>query len=93
MNALDQCPDRWRLTRVQSIDTFRSMKPKPLLEATYDLLAQARGEITLEAIADGADVGLSWLRKFSAKSIPKPGVLPVQRVHDFLHERLRADAA
>lgn len=53
-----------------------------LLNDTYALLENT--EKTYREIAKGADVSFNWLIKFAAKSIPSPGVLLVQRVHDFL---------
>lgn len=68
-----------------------AMKPYPLLDTTMELLAQ-RGDLTLEQVAQGAGVGYSWLTKLNAGAIPKPGVHPVQKVHDWLLSRVDAAA-
>ena len=53
-----------------------------LLDRTYQLLKKT--ELTFPEIADGAGVGIDWLKKFKGRFIESPGVNRVQRVHDFL---------
>ena len=54
------------------------------LLATTIQLVRARGEMTLQQVADGSAVDFEWLSKFAREEIDDPGVRKVQRVHDFL---------
>lgn len=57
-----------------------------LLDRTKKLL-DGRGELTLREIAEGAEVGHEWLRSFLyGDRIREPGVLKIERVHNFLVE-------
>lgn len=56
--------------------------PRALLPATQRMLAQC--DRPLREIADGAGVGLEWLRKFKAKRKHDFGVQKVQALHDYL---------
>jgi hypothetical protein len=62
-----------------------------LFDRTLDLLATR--DCSLETIAHGAGVGVSWLQKFSLRRIPNAGAVRVQRVHDYLQKRDAAFAA
>jgi len=63
------------------------MSESNLLNKTRKLLADATDP--LSEIAEASGVGLEWLRKFRADSIPNPGVIRVQQLHDYL-EKLSA---
>lgn len=56
-----------------------------LLDRTLHLLATR--DCSLETIAHGAGVGVSWLQKFYRGVIPNAGTVRVQRVHDYLQKR------
>jgi hypothetical protein len=56
-----------------------------LLEKTLQLLADSPE--SLNAIAAGSNVGYEWLKKLAEGSIPNPGVIRVQSVHDYLASR------
>jgi hypothetical protein len=58
-----------------------------LLQRTYELVDGS--ELNQREIAEGAQVGLEWFRKFMQRRIPSPGVTKVQAVHDFLSRRSR----
>lgn len=47
------------------------------------------GYRSLKEIADGAGVGIEWLRKFKSKSKHDFGVQKVQALHDYLITRPR----
>lgn len=72
-----------------SLATLLGMENVPdstesLLDRTKKLLTQ-RGDLTLREIADGAGVGHEWLRSFMyGDRIREPGVLKIQKIHDFL---------
>lgn len=53
-----------------------------LLDETYQLIDSTPE--TYREIAAGAEVDFNWLIKFGSRSIGSPGVLLVQRVHDYL---------
>jgi hypothetical protein len=60
------------------------MEREPLLKKTFELLHASR--LTQREIAEGADVGYEWLRKFKANLIPDPSINRVQALHDFLSQ-------
>ncbi|WP_295458954.1 hypothetical protein [uncultured Thiodictyon sp.] len=62
--------------------------PKPLLEITKELLSQASKRWTRKTIAKEADVKIDWLNMFAQNRIPKPGVIPIQKLHDYLAVKL-----
>lgn len=58
-----------------------------LLEATQHLLrTRLDGGVTIPEIVRAAngDIGREWLYKFAAGSIPNPGVVSIQTLHDCL---------
>jgi hypothetical protein len=55
-----------------------------LLPETKRLLKSS--EEPLDLIAAGAKVKRRWLYMFKANKIPNPGVVLVQRVHDYLQK-------
>lgn len=58
------------------------MEREPLLKTTVDLLQGS--DLPLREIADGAEVGYEWLRKFKANLIPDPSINRVQALYNFL---------
>lgn len=58
------------------------MERGQLLPATRALFESCK--LPLKEIADGADVGLEWLKKFSQRAKHDYGVNRVQRLHDYL---------
>lgn len=58
----------------------------PLLDRTRALLA-ARGDLTLEQVAEAAGVNAWWLRSFAAGKASDYGVRRVQALHDYLASR------
>lgn len=58
------------------------METVQLLPKTRDLLAKC--DRPLKEIADGAGVGLEWLKKFRQQADHDFGVNKVQALHDFL---------
>ena len=54
-----------------------------LLTRTKNLLDQ-RGELTLRQIAEGAGVGHEWLRGLVYGAINDPGVMRLEKLHDYL---------
>jgi hypothetical protein len=57
-----------------------------LLARTYELLDR-RGTVSLRQIALETGLGQDWLDKFSQRRIREPGVVKVQRLHDYLAAR------
>lgn len=64
---------------------------EPLLDKTHRLLG-ARGDLSLKKISEESGVDESWLAKFHRGAIPKPGVIIVQQLHDYLVTKI-GDAA
>jgi hypothetical protein len=60
------------------------METVQLLPKTRDLLAKC--DRPLKEIADGAGVGLEWLKKFRQQADHDFGVNKVQALHDYLVE-------
>ena len=64
-----------------------------LLDTTLAMLADVwggrpgQGGLTAAQIADGAGVRREWLRKLAHGHIANPGVIGIQKVHDFLASR------
>lgn len=56
----------------------------PELQETLNLLANRPRTLTLEAVAEGANVTLGWLSMFSRGKIDDPSFNRVMRVRDFL---------
>lgn len=56
-----------------------------LLSRTRKLL-EARGELSLRAIADGAGVGHEWVRAMVYGRIPDPGITRLEKLYSFLSE-------
>ncbi len=57
-----------------------------LLDKTKVLLSVSKEP--RREIAKNADVGFEWLRKFQAGEIDNPGVVNVQKLHDYLERTL-----
>lgn len=53
-----------------------------LLDTTHELLKQSKEPVT--KIAEGAKVNSRWLRYFINGRYDDPGVLKVQRIHNYL---------
>jgi hypothetical protein len=64
---------------------------EPLLDKTHRLLG-ARGVLTLKQISEESGVDESWLAKFHRGAIPKPGVIIVQQLHDYLVAKIGDEA-
>ena len=66
-----------------------------LLTDTKRLLAET--ELGIDEIADGVGVSRRWIYMFQKDEIPNPGIVGVQKLHDFLvastalHERKRSN--
>jgi len=56
-----------------------------LLTDTKRLLAET--ELAIDEIADGIGVSRRWIYMFQKDEIPNPGVVGVQKLHDFLAAR------
>jgi len=56
-----------------------------LLSRTKKLLDQ-RGELTLRQVAEGAGVGLEWVRGLTYGAIKDPGISRLEKLHGFLVE-------
>lgn len=65
------------------------MQTQSLLERTYCLLDTT--DLTYREVAEGASVDMNWLAKLKQRQIIEPGVLKIQRVHDFLDGRRPPD--
>lgn len=61
----------------------RSDSTEPLLDRTKKLLTE-RGDTTLREIADGADVGLEWLKSVAYGRSSDPGVTRLERLYSYL---------
>ena len=63
-----------------------------LLERTMDLLAESLADPTnsVSDVAAASGVGYEWLKKLKEGSIPNPGVIRVQALHDYLASRASA---
>jgi transcriptional regulator with XRE-family HTH domain len=59
-----------------------------LLDKTNFMLPLVRAHQTTREIADGADVGFEWLKKFEAGDIGNPSVVRIQKLHDYLERTL-----
>lgn len=59
--------------------------PQQLLPETKRLLRET--EEPLNDVARGAGVGRRWLYMLTKNEIPNPGVIAVQKVHDYLARR------
>lgn len=59
------------------------MSSVSLLDRTQALVSSLKQIMTLREIADGAGVSSHWLEKFANGKIPNPGIVHVQKVHDF----------
>lgn len=64
------------------------MEQPPLLQKTLELLRNC--DLPLTEIATKSNLGLEWLKKLKAGSIPDPSVRRIQRLHDFLVRYLAA---
>lgn len=64
---------------------------QPLLDRTLELIELHHGtedwQLSYRQIAEGAGVEREWLSKLAQGVIPNPGVVNVQKVHDFLASR------
>lgn len=58
------------------------MTSKPLLQQTLELLAACRKKP--KDLAKAAGVRYAWLMKLRAGDIPNPGVVGIQKLHDYL---------
>ena len=65
--------------------TEQSDTTESLLSRTKKLL-DARGDLSLREIADGAGVGHEWVRKLVYGGIDDPGVKRLEKLHAFLSE-------
>lgn len=54
------------------------------LEDTYRRLAEVPRWITLSQIAQDTGLQVSWVSAFAAKKIEEPGIVKVQRLHEYL---------
>lgn len=61
------------------------------LEVTLKLVSETKEKAA--DICRGADVKRRWYDKFIRRQIQNPGVLYVQRVHDYLKEKAISDSA
>lgn len=59
----------------------------PELDETLKLLKNRPRALTLEVIAEGANVSLGWLGQFSRNLIPDPSFNRVMRVRDFMNKQ------
>ena len=59
-----------------------------LLDKTVFMLPLVRAHQTSREIAVGADVGYEWLKKIEAGDIANPGVVNIQKLHDYLEQSL-----
>jgi hypothetical protein len=59
-----------------------------MYDETLILLDRAIGRIPRGEIAKGSKVDVNWLNKFAARQISDPGVRKVERVRDFLFEKI-----
>jgi hypothetical protein len=59
-----------------------------LLDKTTFMLPLVRAHQSWREIATGADVGLEWLKKLQAGEIENPGVVSIQKLHDYLERSL-----
>ena len=57
-----------------------------LLDKTKVLLSVSKEP--RREIAKNADVGFEWLKKFQAGEIENPGVVSIQKLHDYLERSL-----
>lgn len=62
-----------------------------LLDKTKVLLSVAKEP--RRQIAANADVGFEWLRAFEAGRVANPGVVHVQKLHDYLERSLTGEEA
>jgi hypothetical protein len=58
------------------------MEQPPLLQKTLELLRNC--DLPLTEIATKSNLGVEWLKKLKAGSIPDPSVRRIQRLHDYL---------
>ena len=56
-----------------------------LLDRTKKLLAD-RGDTSLREIADGADLGLEWVKSIAYGRSDNPGVKPLEKLYSYLVE-------
>lgn len=56
----------------------------PELQETLNLLANRPRNLTLEAVAEAANVSMGWLSQFARGKIPDPSFNRVMRVRDCL---------
>jgi hypothetical protein len=61
------------------------MEQAPLMQKTLELLRKC--DLPLTEIATKSNLGVEWLKKLKAGSIPDPSVNRIQRLHDFLVQR------
>lgn len=61
-----------------------------LLDKTIFMLPLVRAQQTSREIAEGADVGFEWLKKFEGGHINEPSVVRIQKLHDYLERTLTA---
>lgn len=59
----------------------------PELTETLKLLANRPRTLTLEAVADGANVSVGWLSHFARGKIDDPSFNRVMRVRDFMRQQ------
>lgn len=59
----------------------------PELDETLKLLTNRPRTLTLEAIAEGANVSVGWLGQFARNKIPDPSFNRVMRVRDFMRKQ------
>lgn len=54
-----------------------------LLDRTKKLLAD-RGDTSLREIADGAELGLEWVKSIAYGRSDNPGIKPLEKLHSYL---------
>ena len=56
----------------------------PLLKRTQELVLTAPRRITYEAMAQEVEVSSKWISLLAAGKLRNPGIVTVQRLHDYL---------
>ena len=61
------------------------MNMKTMLQDTLDMLHDT--DLPRRIIAAESGLGLEWLHKLAQGRIPDPGIIRIQRLHDYLSSR------
>lgn len=56
----------------------------PLLERTLHLVRNAPRSLSYAEMARQIEASPAWVQQFAKGAIPNPGVITVQRLHDYL---------